>query len=132
MKKEELIMLLQDIVEEDADLVRLKIFYVKRRKNKLKDIKIIVKYGLENGLFELLYYKKDDKSGIRYPVIIENVEESIKIIENNDMWNEIDYGLCFADTIKYYWILFGPYGPVGDHAFEGARIPDEFTQFIID
>ena len=61
-----------------------------------------------------------------------DIEESISIIKDNKSWNSNDYSLCFVDTIKYYWILFGPYGPVGEHAFEGARIPEEFEQFIID
>jgi len=132
MKKEELLLFLQDIVEETSELVYLKIHYTKYRKNNLETLKEIIIYGLKNNLLELLKHENIESKNVINSVPINNINQSIKIIEKNGMWNKADYCLCFVDTIKYYWILFGPYGPVGEHAFEGARIPDEFTQFIID
>lgn len=131
MERDDLLLFLQDIVEEMSILNYLKFQYTKYRRNNLEILKKIIIYGLKNNLLELTKYIRKGTLEESYYINFD-IEESISIIKDNKSWNSNDYSLCFVDTIKYYWILFGPYGPVGEHAFEGARIPEEFEQFIID
>ena len=131
MKKNDLLLFLQDIVEEASILNYLRIHYTQYRKNNLEILKEIVIFGLKNNLLELAKYIRKETLEESYYIDFD-IEKSISIIKDNKSWKSNDYSLCFVDTIKYYWILFGPYGPVGEHAFEGARIPEEFEQFIID
>ncbi len=132
MRREELLLLLQDIVEETSELVYLKKFYTENRKNDLEVIKKIIIYGLENNLFELLKHETTDQKNILKSVKVAAIKTSLEIIKDDIVWDTADYCLCFSDTSYYFPILFGPNGPVGDHAMEGAKIPEEFEQFIVD
>ena len=132
MKKEDLLAFLQDVVEQDSDLGTLKYRYTVHGYGvyDLNVLKKIAIYGIQQNILEFSEYVREEQKYIDI-----DLEKAIDVIEKDCSWentDDKDYNLIFVDIPKYFFILFGPYGPVGEHAFEGARIPEEFEQFIID
>lgn len=132
MIEKDLLSFLEDIVEQDSDLGTLKYRHTTYGYGKynLDILKQIAIYGLQYNLFKLSKYVNNEK---KYYDI--DLAESVKIIEKDKSWENGDdevYYITFIDIPHYFFIIFGPYGPVGENAFEGAKIPDEFAKFIIE
>lgn len=72
MKKKDLLDLLEDIVEEDGDLIRLKGFYVEKRNIKLDAIQKIIIYGLKIGILQLFQHVNPNKKMQKHKNIMKN------------------------------------------------------------
>lgn len=117
MKKEDLLLFLQDIVEQDSDLNHLKLHYTEYKNNELDMLKKVIIKGLYCKL--LLVSKISNNS--KY--IDLELNAALGVISNNTNWEKSDYYVIFMDIPKYIGILFNANEP---------KIPDEFLEFIID
>ena len=120
MKKEDLLSLLQDIVEQDGWLIYLKIHYIEERNININDIQKIIIYGLENNILKVFEYLNSEEE-IQYKDL--DIKEAILAIKNKKVWGAwpVIYEVTFRNIPKYIAILFNINGP---------KIPDEFLQFI--
>lgn len=119
MKKEDLLLFLQDIVEQDGMFTYLRIQYTEYRPYNLEILKEIIIKGLKANLLEI---SKDIKKG---KWIYLELDNAIETINNTDFWylETNVYEVTFIDIPKYIGILFNASNP---------KIPDEFLEFVID
>lgn len=119
MNKEDLLLFLQDIVEQDGMFTYLRIQYTEYKSYNLEIIKKIIVKGLKTNLLEI---SKNIKKGEWVYLELDNAME---IVNNTDFWylETNIYEVTFIDIPKHIGILFNANEP---------RIPDEFLQFIAD
>jgi hypothetical protein len=120
MKKEDLLSLLQDIVEQDGWLLYLKIHYIDERSIDIGNIQKIIIHGLKNNILEVFEHI-DSNGKTEYKDL--SVKDAILAINDNKAWIAwpVIYEVTFIDIPKYIGILFNINGP---------KIPNEFIQFI--
>ena len=126
MKKEDLLLFLQDIVEQGGDFTFLYNFHGGKRKIPFNVMQDVIIHGLNNGIFELYQRNSDEKSKTRYIEI--DKEKAILIVSDKKSWERWPdfYEVGFISPEKYLWILFG------DEVGDKQKVPDEFLKFIVD
>lgn len=119
MNKENLLLFLQDIVEQDGMFTYLRIQYTEYRPYSLEILKEIIVKGINTNLLEI---SKDIKKG---KWIYLELDNAIETVNDTDSWylETNIYEVTFIDTSKYIGILFNA---------EEPKIPEEFLEFIID
>lgn len=120
MKNSDLLELLQDIWEEDGMFDYIRVHYVEQRNIDIIEVQKLIKFGLNRDIFEIYECKKGNKVLILEDFKKIKLNDSLKLIDNQESWKQ---------NIMFYEVVFINKKRWFNDLFVKKEIPEAFINF---